>query len=75
MDEHFKPEFNWRLSCDWEEQFIDSDRNYLFMSLGFEIEIYIPYTKLKNLDKNENDVTAVSNFIFQIATSIKNMIG
>ncbi|HVD99976.1 MAG TPA: hypothetical protein VNB90_17335 [Cytophagaceae bacterium] len=75
MDEHFKPEFNWRSSCDWEELFINSDRNFLFMSLGFEIEIYIPYTKLQALDKNENDVTIISKFIFQIADSIKNMIG
>jgi hypothetical protein len=74
LDEHFKPEFNWREYSKWENTFLNSDRNYLFMSLGFEVCVYIPFSKFKTIDKTETDITKVSDFIYKIANSFQNLI-
>jgi hypothetical protein len=74
LDEHFKPEFNWCECCNWDDKFLDSDRNYLFMSLGFEVCISIPFAKFKTIDKTETDIIKVSDFVYKIATSFQNLI-
>ncbi|MCU0423832.1 MAG: hypothetical protein MUC81_13580 [Bacteroidia bacterium] len=74
MDEHFKPEFNWRKACDWEKKFLQSDRSYLFMSLGFEVSVSIPYSKFKAMDKTEVDIVKVSEFIRKIAMAYQSLI-
>lgn len=74
LDEHFKPEFNWRERSKWESTFLNSDRNYLFMSLGFEVCVFIPFSKFKTIDKTETDISKVSDFIHKIATSFKELI-
>lgn len=74
MDEHFKPEFDWRKGCDWDKKFLQSDRSYLFMSLGFEVAVFIPFSKFKAIDKTEIDVGKVSEFIKKIADAYKTLI-
>lgn len=74
MDEHFKSEFNWREHCQWEKSFPNSDRNYLFMSLGFEVCVFIPFSKFKTMDKKESDIDGVSKFIYRIVQSIDTLI-
>lgn len=74
MDEHFKPEFKWREHCAWAENFMNTDRNYFTMSLGYEVTVYIPYTHFKSIDKNENDIVAVSDFINNLADALQTLI-
>jgi len=74
MDDHFKPEFKWRDHCDWTEKFTNTDRNYFTMSLGYEVTVFIPYSHFKTIDKNENDVVAVSDFINNVADAFKTLI-
>jgi hypothetical protein len=74
MDEYFRPEFDWRKGCDWDKKFLQSDRSYLFMSLGFEVAVFIPYSKFKAIDKTESDVVKVSEFIRKIALTYQSLI-
>jgi hypothetical protein len=74
MDKYFKPEFNWRQKCDWSENFLHTDRSYLTMSLGYEVTLFIPFSKFKALDKNETDITNVSQFIGQIVIAFKDLV-
>lgn len=74
MDEHFKAEFKWRDLCKWAENFSNTDRNYFTMSLGFEVAVFIPYSHFKSIDKNENDVNAVSEFINSVTDAFQTLI-
>lgn len=74
LDDHFKKEFKWRDYCGWEDNFLNAGKNYLFMSLGFEVRVYIPYAKFKNIDKTENDIVAVSEFINKITKAFQTLI-
>lgn len=74
MDKHFKQEFDWRTHCNWQDKFINSGKNYLFMSLGFEVCVYVPYSKFRDMDKKESDVTLVSQFINNVAAAFQNLI-
>lgn len=74
MDEHFKPEFDWKKQLNWESNFIDTDRNYFTMSLGFEIGLWIPYKDFQEIDKKEDDATKVGNKINAIVDAFDNLI-
>jgi hypothetical protein len=74
MDEHFQEEFRWREKCDWQNNFINTERNYFTMSLGFEVAVYIPYSKFKTMDRKEDDVNSVSSFISKLAAAYKELI-
>lgn len=74
MDDHFKPDFKWRDHCGWTEKFTNTDRNYFTMSLGYEVTVFIPYSHFKTIDKNENDIVAVSDFINNVAHAFQTLI-
>ena len=74
LDEHFKREFNWRDKCKWDEKFINTDRSYLAMSLGFNVRASIPFADFKAIDKTETDITKVSELINRILKAFKNLI-
>jgi hypothetical protein len=74
FDEHFKPEFKWRDECNWEENFINTDRSNLAMSLGFEVSVSIPFAKFKSIDKNEADIAKVSDLINKTVIAFKGLI-
>ncbi len=74
LDEHFKPEFNWRDKCKWDDNFTNTDRSYFTMSLGFEVCVYIPFANFKSIDKTETDITKVSDLINRIVIAFKDLI-
>lgn len=74
MDSHFKPEFNWRKRSNWSENFLNTDRTYFTMSLGYEIHAVVPYKSLRNIDTAEKDIATISDFINNVATSFQTLI-
>ncbi|HXB42739.1 MAG TPA: hypothetical protein VNV85_01715 [Puia sp.] len=74
MDEHFKKEFDWRSICKWEEEFVNTDRNYFTISLGFEVCVFVPYSYFKTIDRNEKDITSVANFVNSVAIALQTLI-
>ncbi|RBN49466.1 hypothetical protein [Flavobacterium psychrolimnae] len=74
MDEHFKPEYNWREKCRWNDFIINTDRTYFTMSLGFEVCALIPYKEFCDIDRKEDDVIKVADKIDHIVAAFKKMI-
>ncbi|PXY44729.1 hypothetical protein [Flavobacterium hydrophilum] len=74
MDEHFKPEYNWREKCQWDKYIIDTDRTYFTMSLGFEVSTFVPYQEFCDIDKKAEDIKEVSLKIDSIVLSLKKLI-
>lgn len=74
MDEHFKPEFNWREKCGWEKNFVNTDRSYFTMSLGFEVSIAIPYSTFKAIDKTGSDINKVIEKINAVVNAFRGLI-
>jgi hypothetical protein len=74
FDEHFISEVDWRSRCGWADNFLNSDRNYLTMSIGYEVCMFIPYSELKRIDKTEADIKNLSDFINDIADSYKKLL-
>ncbi len=66
LDAHFRKEFNWREICEWDKHFTDSNRNYLTLSLGFQISIEIPYAYLQEIDKIEDNYDALTELFVGI---------
>ena len=66
LDDHFKPEYDWRSKCQWEKKFLQTDRSYLTASIGYQIGIWIPFSYLQSIDKEENDLGAVSDLLMAI---------
>jgi hypothetical protein len=74
MDKHFKAEFNWREKSDWKANFLDTGRSYFTISLCFEVSVYLPYTELQEIDKNEDGFLPVGKKIGSIASALKNVV-
>lgn len=74
MDQHFKPEFDWRQKCRWEDIIINTDRTYFTMSLGYEVCVLIPYKEFCDIDKEDNDVFKVAHKIDNIILALKGLI-
>jgi hypothetical protein len=69
MDEYFKPEFNWRNGCGWEEKFLHSERSYFTVSFGFETELWIEYERFREIDRLPNDFSRPVAFVNEIVTA------
>lgn len=74
LDDHFKPEFEWRKKCNWEKHFPDTDRTYFTVSFGFATEVWIPYTHFQEIDKTANDFSVPATFIRELISSLKYLL-
>jgi hypothetical protein len=63
----------WRTDCNWEEYFIDSNRNVLNISFGINVEVEIAYQKARKLD-NEKDDSQLAKEIYDILIKLKEMV-
>jgi hypothetical protein len=69
MEDHFKPEFDWKTKCKYDEHFVNTERTYFTVSFGFEVDLYIPFKTFQNMDKNIHEYKTASGFIEAIASS------
>lgn len=74
FDEHFIESFDWRSKCNWQYNFLNTDRNYLTMSIGYEVSMFIPYSDFRSIDKAETDIAPLASFINDIADSYKGLL-
>jgi len=70
FDFYFKKDFNWRKQCIWDENFINSNRQFLQLSFGFEAVITIDFDTLKFLD-NEKDPIKLGKFLRSVKVALK----
>jgi len=74
LDGYFKESFDWKGKCQWEDNFLESDRSYFTCSLGFEATLFIPYAELADIDKKEQDIAQVAAKLNDIFDTIKDLI-
>ncbi len=74
FDEHFNVEFDWRSKCEWINKFLNTDRNYLTMSIGYEVTMFIPYSEFKRIDKTESDLKNLSDYVNDIVDSFRKLL-
>lgn len=66
LDDYIEPHFNWRKYMNWDKNFLNTNRTYLTMSIGYEIETIIPVQYVQQLDKNIDDIKPLSDLIIEV---------
>jgi hypothetical protein len=66
LDDYIEPHFDWRKYMNWDKNFIHTNRTYLTMSIGYEIETIIPAQYIQQIDKNIDDLDPLSNLIGEV---------
>lgn len=66
LDDYLAVDFEWRKHMNWEKHFINTQRNYLTMSIGYQIETIIPLDYIQELDIQIDDLIPLSNLIAEV---------
>ncbi len=74
LDDHYKVDWRKIGRCKYVEEFINSDRSYLTIALGFTINMYIPFTTLQNIDDSEQGYKALGEFLVSCKDAIVDMV-
>lgn len=74
LDEYLKESFDWKGKCQWQDNFMDSDRSYFTCSFGFEATLFVPYSELAEIDKSNQDITRVASKLNELFDTIKELI-
>jgi hypothetical protein len=74
FDSCFKPEYNWRQECNWEETVMGSGRNQFDMSFGYELSIDIPYKTFQSNDLNKDNIAGLSDFMKEIKNQMESIL-
>lgn len=74
FDKYFKPEFDWREKCKWEEKVIKSNRSRFDLSFGYACSIYIPYKYIREYDKRIDDISPLQNYLLEVKNQFKDII-
>jgi hypothetical protein len=74
LDKEFSNEFDWREEVGWDEKFKNSGRNFVFISMGFECNIFIPFQIFKDLEKIDATGRKSANLLEEVIDSFKNII-
>ncbi len=70
----FNDEFDWRKKSGWKENFLQSNRKYVSVALGFELRVLVDYKEIKKLDATEEGYKNVAAKIKSITTAFENLI-
>ncbi|MDB5024558.1 MAG: hypothetical protein JWP78_2313 [Mucilaginibacter sp.] len=54
LDQEFSKEFEWRDDVEWDAKFEHSKRNFVFISMGFECCIFIPFKLFQESEKKDS---------------------
>lgn len=66
--------FDWRKSMEWNENFIMSGKNFLFLSCGFEVEIKIPFSLFQENDRKDQTGKLNAELIANALSSFKSLV-
>lgn len=65
---------DWKEQCKWYDNFENTDRSYLTLSLGFCIQLRIPYSLLQEIDKHQEDYAKVGELFNNCINAIVDMV-
>lgn len=64
LDEHLI--IDWRTKMGWEKNFAETNRGYLTLSIGYQIQTVIPVSYLQKIDKEESKIENLSSLMLKI---------
>jgi hypothetical protein len=53
FDDDFSKDFEWRDELGWDDKFEISGRNFVFISMGFECNTFIPFEEFQKAEKSD----------------------
>jgi hypothetical protein len=74
MDEHFKPDFNWRGKCNWKKYILDTERTYFTVSFGFTTDLWVPYKEIQDIDRSAAEFDQPVKFLEDIVRGFKSLL-
>ncbi|KQS91722.1 hypothetical protein [Chryseobacterium sp. Leaf394] len=63
FDLNFRPDFDWRSKCNWQEKMINSRRTRFDVSFGYSCIITIPYSILQTIDVDTNNLLNLGGLV------------
>jgi hypothetical protein len=75
MNIHFMNDFDWKSKCEWNNYFLNTNRNYVVMNLGFRISLQVPYKKIQAIDIITNDTSNLGRLIDNIVNAFSEITG
>ena len=73
LDDYLISSYDWRKEMGWDKNFINTNRNYLTMSIGYQIEAIVPIQYLKGIDEKPDDLTNLSELIIDIKNAYESL--
>ena len=73
LDEYLVDDLNWREHMGWEQNFINSNRGYLTIAIGYQIESVISIPHLQDIDTEMDDLEPLANFIIDVKNTYRNL--
>lgn len=61
--------YDWKKQCNWDNLILKSDKKQFDISFGYEVSIEIPYEILRQIDKNQKDISGLVELISSIYTA------
>jgi hypothetical protein len=74
LDDEFSGEFDWRAESGWEDEFVHSGRNFVFISMGFECNTFIPFETLQAADKSDPTGNAAAMLLQNAIESFQQLV-
>jgi hypothetical protein len=59
---------------DWQENFVDTERNYADLALGFKLTLLLPYEELQHLDTSLENWQPVADILVSSITALRELI-
>jgi hypothetical protein len=66
LDDYLVETFNWRKELGWNTHFVNTNRSYLTLSIGYQIETIVPVSFLQQIDTSQSDFTNLTALFIEM---------
>lgn len=74
MDDHFKPNINWREQCEFEKRILQKNYSQFNIAFGFELSISIPLEDLMSIDKAQENYKPLKQFLTEVEKEMQTIL-
>ena len=74
FDQYFKPEFDWRKKCNWQNKVIGSKRSRFDLSFSYACSINIDYKNLQQHDTDVDDLSKLTEYLLAVKEEFISLI-
>ncbi|AEA43694.1 hypothetical protein [Fluviicola taffensis] len=73
LDEYLIETFDWRNALGWNTNFVNTGRNYLTLSIGYQIETIVPVSYLQQIDTSQDDLSKLTDLIIEMKSKYERL--